>query len=107
MAFRIHDSVVRGEIDNRSKGIVRGKVWLEGRTEPILLELQGNACPDLAGCLLAFTNPGRRVTDSRLDMLAREQRGAAGELTASRKARVLDIPIEEALAASKNKQKPP
>ena len=29
MAFRIHDSVVRGEIDNRLKGIVRGKIWVE------------------------------------------------------------------------------
>ena len=31
MAFRIHDSVVRGEIDNRVKGMVRGKIWVEGR----------------------------------------------------------------------------
>ena len=31
MAFRIHDSVVRGEIDNRVKRIVRGKIWVEGR----------------------------------------------------------------------------
>ena len=28
MAFRIHDSVVRGEVDNRVKGIVRGRIWL-------------------------------------------------------------------------------
>ena len=57
MAFRIHDSVVRGEIDNRVKGIVRGKIWVEGRAEPVVLELKGNAWPDLAGCLLTFTNP--------------------------------------------------
>jgi hypothetical protein len=43
MAFRIHDSVVRGEIDNRTKGIVRGKIWVEGRVKPIVLELKGNA----------------------------------------------------------------
>ena len=55
MAFRIHDSVVRGEIDNRVKGIVRGKIWVEGRSEPVVLELKGNAWPDLAGCLLSFT----------------------------------------------------
>ena len=29
MAFRIHESVVRGEIDNRVKGIVRGRIWIE------------------------------------------------------------------------------
>ena len=33
MAFRIHDSVVRGEIDNRQRGIVRGRIWVEGRAE--------------------------------------------------------------------------
>ena len=37
MAFRIHDSVVRGEIDNRVKSVVRGKVWLENRAEPLTL----------------------------------------------------------------------
>src|SRR6266516_1344066 len=57
MAFRIHESVVRGEIDNRVKGIVRGKIWVEARAEPVTLELKGNAWPDLAGCLLTFTNP--------------------------------------------------
>ena len=61
MAFRIHDSVVRGEIDNRVKGIVRGRIWLEGRAEPVVLELKGNAWPDLAGCLLTFTNPQKRI----------------------------------------------
>ena len=61
MAFRIHDSVVRGEIDNRVKGIVRGKIWVKGRPEPLLIELQGNAWPDLAGCLLTFHNPEKRI----------------------------------------------
>ena len=46
MAFRIPDSVVRGEIDNREKGIVRGRIWVESRTEPVALELKGNAWPD-------------------------------------------------------------
>jgi len=40
MAFRIHDSVVRGEIDNRVKGVVRGKIWVAGRDEPVILELE-------------------------------------------------------------------
>ena len=57
MAFRIHNSVVRGEIDNRVKGVVRGKIWIAGRPEPVALELAGNAWPDLAGCLLTFSNP--------------------------------------------------
>ena len=50
MAWRIHDSVIRGEIDNRLKGRVRGKLWLNGLDEPVKLDLVGNACADLAGC---------------------------------------------------------
>ena len=98
MAFRIHDSVVRGEIDNRVKGIVRGRIWVEGRAEPVVLELKGNAWPDLAGCLLTFTNPQKRIPHPHLDSLHPLQRGSIGDLTASRKVRVFDVPLEEALA---------
>jgi hypothetical protein len=107
MAFRIHDSVVRGEVDNCVKGTVRGRIWLEGRAEPILLELKGNAWPDLAGCRLTFTNPQKRIHDSQVDSLCQIQRGCAGDLTASRKVRVFDVPLEEALAMSRRKEKPP
>src|SRR2546430_16857217 len=97
MAFRIHDSVVRGEIDNRVKGIVRGKIWLEGRAEPVVLELEGNAWPDLAGCLFTFTNPLKRVPHPHLESLHPIQRGKIGDLTASRKVRVFDVPLEQAV----------
>jgi hypothetical protein len=107
MAFRIHESVVRGEIDNRTKGIVRGRVWVEGRVEPIVLELQGNAWPDLAGCLLTFTNRLPRVPDPHIDSLNSFQRGSIGDLTASRKVRVFDIPLKEALAMYDRGEKPP
>ena len=40
MAFRSHDSVVRGEIDNRVKGVVRGRIWVVGRKKPVVLELK-------------------------------------------------------------------
>ena len=96
MAWRIHDSVLRGEIDNRQRGRVRGRIWLHGLEEPVVLELAGNACPDLAGCLLTFRNPGETVPlrpDGRMELL---QRGTIGDLTASRKVRVFDIPFEEA-----------
>ena len=107
MAFRIHDSVVRGEIDNRLKGIVRGKIWVEGRAEPVILELKGNAWPDLAGCLLTFTNPQRCLPHPHLDSLNHIQRGTIGDLTASRKVRVFDVPLEEALKMIRRKAKPP
>jgi hypothetical protein len=107
MAFRIDESVVRGEIDNRVKGIVRGKIWVEGRAEPVVLELQGNAWPDLAGCLLTFTNPQKRIVHPHLDSFHPVQRGSIGDLTASRKVRVFDIPLEDALAMLRRKEKPP
>ena len=107
MAFRIHDSVVRGEIDNRVKGIVRGRIWVEGRAEPVVLELKGNAWPDLAGCLLSFTNPQKRIAHQHLDSLQPIQRGTIGDLTASRKVRVFDIPLEQALEMLRRKEKPP
>src|SRR5438094_7486257 len=107
MAFRIHDSVVRGEIDNRVKGIVRGKIWVEGRAEPVILELKGNAWPDLAGCLLGFTNPQERFPHPHLDSLHPIQRGSIGDLTASRKVRVFDVPLEKALEMVRRKEKPP
>lgn len=102
MAFRIHDSVVRGEIDNRIKGTVRGKIWLEGRLEPLTLELQGNAWPDLAGCLFKFINPQKRVPDPELESLNATQHGVIGDLTASRKVRVFDIPVANAARSRRN-----
>ncbi|HVM47800.1 MAG TPA: hypothetical protein VMU04_07225 [Candidatus Acidoferrum sp.] len=107
MALRIHHSVVRGEIDNRVKGTVRGKIWIEGRSEPLSLKLKGNAWPDLAGCLLTFSNPQKRITDPTLDSLHRVQRGTIGDLTASRKVRVFDVPLEEAMEMCRRHEKPP
>ena len=107
MAFRIHDSVVRGEIDNRVKGIVRGQIWVDGRAEPVVLELKGNAHPDLAGCLLTFTNPQKRIPHHGLDSLNPVQSGQIGDLTASRKVRVPSVPMEEFLNWPKGQGRPP
>src|SRR5208283_1887871 len=81
--------------------------WVEGRGEPLVLELTGNAWPDLAGCLLTFTNPQKRIPHPHLDSLHPIQRGSIGDLTASRKVRVFDLPLEEAMAMIKRKEKPP
>src|SRR3974390_656355 len=101
MAWRVHDSVIRGEIDNRERGSVRGQVWLAGQAEPIRLELQGNAAADLAGCLLTFENPGEKIPIRADSHLASLQRGTAGDMTASRKVRVFEMPIEEAYMRKK------
>src|SRR5688572_11778183 len=98
MAFRIEESVVRGEIDNREKGMVRGRIWVHGRAEPVTLELKGNAHADLAGCLLRFSNRLKTVANPNLEHFHSVQAGVIGDLTASRKVRVFDIPFEEAYA---------
>ncbi len=107
MAWRIHDSVIRGEIDNRAKGVVRGRLWLDGLAEPVTLELEGNACSDLAGCLLKFENPGRTIPLRKDGHLHPLQRGTIGDLTASRKVRVPDVPIEEFIALRKARKSAP
>ena len=57
MAWRIDESVIRGEIDNRTRDRVTGRIWFEGRAEPVELNLTGNAWRDLAGRRLEFVNP--------------------------------------------------
>jgi hypothetical protein len=94
MALRLDQSVVRGEIDNRQRGRVVGTLWLHGRNHPVRLTLRGNCRRDLAGCLLRFENPNPRPGD-RIDLNA-QQNGTVGDMTASRKVRVLDVSVEEA-----------
>ena len=99
--------MIRGEIDNRVKGVVRGRIWLRGVPEPVVLDLKGNAHPDLAGCLLTFENPGETLPLREGAHFHPLQRGTVGDMTASRKVRVFDLPFEEAYAMIKRGGKPP
>ena len=106
MAWRIHDSVIRGEIDNREKEVVRGRLWLDGLDAPAELELRGNACKDLAGCLLTFTNPLPTIKLPVDAGIALKQSGTIGDMTASRKVRVYDMPVDEALEMAQRGERP-
>ena len=106
MAWRLRTSVVRGEIDNRTKGKISGKIWLAGRNEPVVLDLEGNGYRDVAGCLVVFENPDPQVGDEHTDLFA-EQKGAIGDYTASRKVRAFDVPLEEALEMIRCGETPP
>lgn len=92
MAWRIDETVIRGEIDNRVRGRVTGRIWFLGRPKPVELELTGNAGRDLAGRRLEFVNP--QPKPGNLDGLAAAQVGVIGDCTGSRKVRVPAIPRE-------------
>lgn len=102
MAWRIDEQVIRGEIDNRTPGKVRGQLWLLGRDEPIRLELEGNPWRDLAGHLLRFTNPAPKAGPP--ERLAAEQSGVVGDITASRKVKVPDISMDELMECYRKKE---
>jgi len=104
VAWRLHEYVLRGEIDNRTRERVVGRVWLAGIAEPLVLDLLGDCHPDIAGCLLHFENP-QPVTTTRPP--ATRQRGTTGDITAARKVRVFDVPFEEAYAMIKTGEAPP
>lgn len=93
MAWRIDEQVIRGEIDNRAKDRVTGRIWFHGRDEPVELDLTGNPCADLAGHTLRFTNPN--PAPGNLDGLNTTQKGVVGDITASRKVKVPDCSEEE------------
>lgn len=93
MAWRIDRAVIRGEINNRECGRVVGKIWLAGWSDPLELDLQGNCWRDLAGRRLEFSNPNPRP--EKLDGFARRQEGVVGDITASRKVKVPEIPLEQ------------
>ena len=105
MAWRLQEHVVRGEIDNRGRGRVMGRIWLAGIEKPLVLELLGDCEPDLAGCLLRFENPEPVALTTRPPAL--QQRGKTGEITAARKLRVFDIPFDEVCAMIKSGGAPP
>ncbi|MBI5382796.1 MAG: hypothetical protein HZA31_12930 [Opitutae bacterium] len=93
MAWRIDEHLLRGEIDNRTRGRVTGRLWFAGRAEPVSLDLTGNAWRDLAGRRLEFVNPDPRP--GLAASLAPHQTGATGDITASRKVKVPDIPLDQ------------
>lgn len=96
MARRIHEQIIRGEIDNRVRGRVTGRLWLVGRAEPVVLELEGDPWRDVAGHLFTFTNPTPRAgRPGAIDGLSPVQRGRVGDITASRRVKVPDCAPEE------------
>ncbi|HYD85473.1 MAG TPA: hypothetical protein VEA63_15510 [Opitutus sp.] len=94
MAWRIDEAVIRGEIDNRVRGRVTGRIWFVGKGAPVELDLAGDAWRDLAGRRLEFVNPQPKALEM-LERFAARQTGVIGDCTASRKVKVPDIPMDQ------------
>lgn len=94
MAWRLAHSIRKGELDNRQRGWVFGRIWLVGREAPIELNLRGNCLRDIAGSRIIFKNPDAREGENiQLDAI---QEGQVGDMTASRRVKVLECSLEEA-----------
>ena len=105
MAWRFHEHILRGELDNTERGRVTGRIWLAGVAEPMTLDLRGDCAPDLAGCTFTFENPNPIPMTGPVPHP--DQRGWVGDITASQPLRVFDLPIEEALALIRSGREAP
>lgn len=106
MAWRIEEAVIHGEIDNTTVGRVTGRIWLVGRSEPLLLDLVGDGWRDLAGTRLKFFNrdPAAQWDSSSLETL---QTGLVGDMTASRRRRVPTVDDEEIMRLHESRMEVP
>jgi len=86
MALRLDTAVIHGEIDNTTRGNVRGKLWLIGREDPVIIDLRGNAWRDVGGCKITFTNSN--PSPGPAPALQPKQKGHVGDITASHKVEV-------------------
>ena len=96
MAIRLAEFVRAGTIDCSEKGVITGELLVEGMSSPMKLNLKGTPHPDIAGCVLKFSNPEVDVLDFEIaDYLELEQTGFAGDMSAAQKRKVLSMPLEE------------
>jgi hypothetical protein len=101
MAWRLQDLVVEGELDNSTRGLVKGWIQFSDRPDRVLLFLKGNCHPDLAGWRFKIVR--RRNVPSWAEPadstpLTAEQLGHAGDITANQSIRDSDCPADELLA---------
>lgn len=106
MAIRLEKAIIRGELNNTSRGRVTGRIWLHGRVAPVEINLQGNCLRDLAGCTLRFKNPAPGP-ENGANLVAPEQTGLVGDMSASRKVRIPTVDDEELMRLMEARQPVP
>jgi len=104
MAWRPDKCITHGEIDNTVKGRVTGSIWLLGREQPMVLNLSGDAWPDVAGTKLTFVNPSPAPQPEYDEGLRLNQSGSVGDITASQKVKKFTVPDAEWMQALKERR---
>lgn len=105
MAYRIDKEIVHGWIDNTIRGKVTGEIYIQGEKAPIRLDLEGDCHRDLAGSRCEFKN--HSPEHNKHFSLNHIQVGKVGDMTASRRCRVPDIPFIEFYEQRKKGLTPP
>lgn len=104
MAWRPTSLVLGGELDNTRRGRVTGWIELEGREQPLRLNLNGNCHGDLAGWrfqIVRLEPVPAWEEPSTLQGISTQQTGKVGDITADMTVRYFDCPIEEFLMRRK------
>ena len=111
MAWRIHDHVVEGEIDNTVKGRVTGWLRIVGEPKMLQLDLGGNCHPDLAGWRFRIERIRPVAGEARgvegMESFSADQIGDAGDITYCQVVQQFDCPVEEYLRRRRMGEKVP
>ncbi|MFK5922149.1 MAG: hypothetical protein QM496_08205 [Verrucomicrobiota bacterium] len=101
MAIRLGNYVRSGFIDNSTRGRITGELKIKGLDEPVMIDVKGNAHPDMAGCVLSFNNPQADLIDPALaDILRQVHKGFAGDISASQKRKVPKSLLDSSAAST-------
>ncbi|MFZ4764208.1 MAG: hypothetical protein ACOYMN_04570 [Roseimicrobium sp.] len=85
MDIHLSNSISSGQLSNEIPNLITGVMHLAGRAQPLRLELRGNFLKDIAGCVIDFRNAVPQANAGLIAALHVQQRGYAGEMTASRR----------------------
>ncbi|MFN3166384.1 MAG: hypothetical protein ACE37H_04895 [Phycisphaeraceae bacterium] len=85
MAWRLHEYLIHGILDNRIAGKVTGELRFHGMDEPVVLELEGDFHRDIRGTRIHLYGDGDEVpADAKEYMQGMDARqvGQTGDITA-------------------------
>ena len=82
MAWRLHEELIEGMLDNTVRGKVTGWMRFAGLDGQVAFDLSGDFHRDIAGCRIVLTNPEPRGERKDMEGLSPVQKGTVGDITA-------------------------